>query len=229
MRLFHRVHPHPSLPPVRGKERFCSNEFFGLKACWLLACSLMLCVALTPALADEVEQAASAWTVTELMQSLAQVKKSSATFIELKHLSMLKEPLAFSGTLEYTAPGRLEKRTLLPKPESMVLDKDRLEVQSGGAGKKRVLSLQDYPAIWAFVESIRSTLAGDLDTLNRFYRVSLEGQRGKWQLTLLPLDSKMKDMVSEIRIGGSGEQVNTIEIREAGGDYSVMSISKGGS
>ncbi|MBI5430978.1 MAG: outer membrane lipoprotein carrier protein LolA [Nitrosomonadales bacterium] len=198
-----------------------------LTSCWLF--SLMLGIASMPALADEVEQAASAWTVTELMQGLAQVKKSSATFIELKHLSMLKEPLAFSGTLEYTAPGRLEKRTLLPKPESMVLDRDRLEVQSGGAGKKRVLSLQAYPAIWAFVESIRSTLAGDLDTLNRFYRVSLEGQRGKWQLTLLPLDSKMKDMVSEIRIGGSGEQVNTIEIREAGGDYSVMSISKGGS
>ena len=184
-----------------------------------------LCVAVMPALADEV-QGTPTWTVTELMRDLAQVKKSKATFVEHKYLSMLKKPLSFSGTLEYTAPGRLEKRTLLPKPESMVLDQDRLEVQSGGAGQKRVLSLQDYPAIWAFVESIRSTLAGDLETLNRFYLVTLEGNSQEWLLILQPLDSKMKGMVSEIRINGGADQINTIEIRESGGDYSVMNISR---
>jgi len=194
-----------------------------LAACWLL--SIMLCIALTPAFADEAEQVASTWTVNELMRGMAQVKKSRATFVEHKYISMLTEPLSYSGTLEYTAPGRLEKRTLRPRPESMVLDQDRLEVESGDAGK-RVLSLQDYPAIWAFVESIRSTLAGDLETLQRFYQVKLEGRHKKWKLKLLPLDSKMKDMVREIRINGSGDQIITIEIREAGGDHSVMEISR---
>lgn len=160
------------------------------------------------------------------MRSLAQVKKSSATFVERKHLSMLKTPLEFSGTLVYAAPGHLEKHTLLPKPESMVLDQDKLVVQSGDGRQKRALSLQDYPAIWVFVESFRSTLAGDMETLNRFYRVTLEGHPKQWQLVLLPIDTKMKNMVSEIRISGSAGQINTIEIKEPEGDYSVMSISK---
>lgn len=188
----------------------------------------MLCIGLiiAPASATEPDQDTAPWSLTELMQGLAQVKKSKATFVERKHLSMLKTPLTFSGTLEYTAPGRLEKRTLLPKFESLVLDQDKLVVQNSDAGGKRTLSLQEYPSIWAFVESIRSTLAGDIETLNRFYNVSLKGHPKQWQLILRPADSNIKNLVDEILIKGSLGEIKAIEIRESGGDYSVMSISK---
>lgn len=181
---------------------------------------------IAPAMAGAATQEAVFWTMDELMQEMAQVKKSSATFTERKYLAMLKEPMKFSGTLEYTAPGRFEKITLLPKREAMVLDGDRLEVESGGTNRKRVLSLPEFPAIWALVESIRSTLAGDMQTLSRFYVFTLEGQRQQWLLKLLPRDAKMKSMVTAIEISGSNEQIDTIEIREAGGDYSVMKIRK---
>jgi len=206
-----------------------NNSFWArLTAPLFIAGLLMLCAGLsaTPAFAAETEQDAGTWTIEELMRSLAHVKKSNATFVERKHLSMLKTPLEFSGTLVYTAPGHLKKNTLLPKPESLVLDRDKLVVQSGDGRQKHTLSLQEYPVIWAFVESIRSTLAGDMETLNRFYHVTLEGHPKQWQLVLRPIESKMKSLVTEIRISGIAEQINTIEIRESGGDYSVMSISK---
>lgn len=193
-------------------------------AVWPIMISAVL--AIVPASAAEPEPDAAPWSLKELMHDLAQVKKSKATFVERKHLSMLKTPLSFSGKLEYTAPGRLEKHTLLPKPESMILDQDKLIVQDGETGSKRVLSLQEYPSVWAFVESIRSTLAGDIDTLGRFYHVSLKGQRDQWQLILQPVGSKIKSLVNGILIKGSFDQIDTIEIRESGGDYSVMSIRK---
>ncbi len=184
----------------------------------------MLCLlAINPAAA---EQKAAAWGINDLMHSLAQVKESKATFVERKHLSLLKTPLEFSGTLAYTAPSYLEKITLRPKPESLVLDHDKLVIRTGAAQRQRTLTLQDYPAIWAFVESIRATLAGDLESLNRFYQVSLEGQSKQWLLSLHPRDPKMESLVIEIRISGSAAQLNSIEIRETGGDYSVMQISK---
>lgn len=194
----------------------------------LIIWPLMLCACLTitPVSAAEPDQNAEPWSLAELMHGLAQVKKSKATFVEHKHLSMLTTPLKSSGTLEYTSPGRLEKHTLLPKPESLILDQDKLVVQNGDAGGKRTLSLQEYPSIWAFVESIRSTLAGNIETLNRFYHVALKGDAKQWQLILQPVDSKTKSLVSEILIKGSFDQLETIEIREAGGDYSVMSISR---
>ncbi|MEO7622951.1 MAG: outer membrane lipoprotein carrier protein LolA, partial [Gallionella sp.] len=99
--------------------------------------------AIMPANAQELEKDAPKWNVNELMRSLAEVKKSKATFVERKFISLLKTPLKYSGTLSYTAPGHLEKYTLLPKPESMVLDQNTLVVQSGDA-QKRALTLQNY-------------------------------------------------------------------------------------
>lgn len=209
---------------MSGNNFIAARAFVSRLVVWLL----LLCAGpgITPASAAEPEQDDAPWSLAELMRGLAQVKKSKATFVEHKHLSMLTTPLAFSGTLEYTAPGRLEKHTLLPKPESMILDRDKLIVQQGETEEKRTLSLQQYPAMWAFVESIRSTLAGDIGTLNLFYNVTLKGRQSRWQLRLRPTNSGMKSLVDEILIKGSFAHVNTIEIRESGGDYSVMSISR---
>jgi hypothetical protein len=169
---------------------------------------------------------AANWGVEELMRSLAQVKSAKAKFVERKDLAILTAPLETSGILVYTAPGRLEKHTLRPDQESLVLEQDTLTIDSKTAGKRRTLALVDYPVVWAFVESIRSTLAGDLQTLSRFYRITLEGDEHAWRLLLKPIEPKMQSVVSEIRIGGSGNWVSRIEILETQGDRSVMTITR---
>ena len=159
------------------------------------------------------------------MQSLAQVKTARGNFVERKYLSILSEPLEFSGTLIYTAPGRLEKNTLLPKAESLLLVDEQLTIENKAKNQRRTLVLPEYPVIWAFVEGIRSTLAGDLNTLSRFYRVKLEGNAEQWRLLLNPVEPKMQAVVQEIRISGSKDWINTIEIIEAAGDRSVMTVA----
>ncbi len=170
-------------------------------------------------------EAATAWGIEQLMQNLRQVKSAKGKFVERKYMAMLNAPLDASGTLVYTAPGRLEKVTLLPKPETLVLDQNKLSIEYKDRNQRRTLVLQDYPVIWALVESIRSTLAGDLQTLNRFYRASLTGSEEQWRLSLKPAELKMQNVVKEINISGSGNQVRSVEIIETEGDRSVMTIT----
>ena len=169
---------------------------------------------------------AAEWSVQQLMDGLAQVKSAKSRYTERKTVAILSAPIDSAGTLVYTAPGHLEKRATTPRPESLVLDGDQLTLES--QGKRRTIALQQYPVIWAFVESIRSTLAGDLATLKRFYQVGLEGGERQWRLTLKPVEAAMKDVVSEIRIEGAGSQVSGIEIVETQGDRSVMTITPSG-
>src|SRR3954467_4074603 len=68
------------------------------------------------------------WNVAELMRTLAQVKIAKGRFVERRDLAALTAPLRSSGTLLYVAPGHLEKHTLKPAPESLVLEGDRLTV-----------------------------------------------------------------------------------------------------
>lgn len=170
-----------------------------------------------------ISHAEGNWGIDELMQSLAATRSGHASFVEIKSIAMLDKPVESSGELFYTAPDRLEKRTLKPKPESMLLDKDKLIVEQ--RGKKHKLALQNYPEVAAFIDSIRGTLAGDRKALERTYTLDMTGDEKNWSLTLLPIEDKLKKVVAKISIAGSENIVQTINILQADGDSSHMTIT----
>jgi Outer membrane lipoprotein carrier protein LolA-like len=194
-------------------------------ACALTLTTCLLALSCAYALRAHGAEAAGApaWGLEQLMHRLGQVKNVQAEFVERKHLRILEAPIEFAGTLTYKAPGYLEKNTLLPKPQKLVLDHDRLLMED--AKQRRTLRLQDYPVVWAFVESIRATLAGDLKALLGFYKVELHGSEGEWRLSLRPIEPSLQSMVSEIRISGQRDSVRVIEVVEGEGDRSVMTIT----
>ena len=167
---------------------------------------------------------AADWNVSRLMQAFAQQQGGKVVFSEKKYIALLDRPVESSGELVYQPPARLEKRTLKPNVESLVLDRDVLVVERGK--QKYTLQLQQYPEITAIVDSIRNTLAGDLDALKRQYRVDLEGDPERWTLTLLPSDARIAAMVQRIRISGTRDELRQIEMLQADGDRSVMQIHR---
>ena len=186
----------------------------------LRAVPVALAVLVTsPACGDGAE-----WGIDQLMQAMQQTRSDHARFTERKSIAMLEEPVDSSGELFYTAPDYMEKRTLKPKPESMILDRDTLLMERGG--KKRRLRLQDAPELAAFIDSIRGILAGDRDALERHYQLYLEGTADDWTLQLTPLDKKILAVVSQILITGTGNAVHSIETRQADGDSSLMLIER---
>lgn len=179
---------------------------------------VLACLLVSPAIQ------AGEWDIDQLMHGLAQSRAGHASFVEKKSIAILDKPVESSGELFYTAPDRLEKRTLKPRPESMVLERGTLTIEQ--KGKRHVLPLQNYPEIAAFIESIRGTLAGDRAALERSYRLSLEGGEQGWTLELLPLADRMRKVVERIRIAGERHELRTIEIRQADGDSSLMTITQ---
>ncbi len=167
---------------------------------------------------------AATWDIDQLMQGLARIRTSQANFVEKKTIAMLDRPVESAGELFYRAPDHLEKRTLKPKPESMIVDGDSLIIEKGH--KKYRLQLADYPELAAFIDSIRGTLAGDRKALERNYRLSLDGTAEHWILQLVPTDAKMQAVVQRIRIAGELDTVRSIEINQADGDSSKMLIEK---
>ena len=180
-------------------------------------------VALALMLAPVISHAAE-WDIDQLMRGLAQIHSGHASFVEKKSIAMLDKPVESSGELFYTAPDHLEKRTIKPKPESMILDRGTLVIERGRQVHR--LQSQDYPELAAFIDSVRGTLAGDRKALERNYRLSLDGTVERWTLQLLPVDEKMQAVVKRIRVAGVRDTVRSIEITQADGDSSLMLIEK---
>lgn len=176
-----------------------------------------LCLAGTACAAD--------WTLQELMRLMAQQRSGKAIFVEKKTMALLEKPLESSGELSFDAPDRLEKRTLIPRQESMVLEGDKLTVTLQGK-RPMNLRLQDYPAAAVTVESIRGTLAGDLAALEKNYAVEFSGHAGKWQLQLTPVHDDVAKFLRTVTIAGSQANVRTIRFEQVDGDRMEMTISK---
>ena len=158
----------------------------------------------------------------EVMHLLALRQHGRVEFVEQHFLAVLNHPIESSGEMRYDAPDHLEKRTLLPRPENLVLAGGALTVERGG--HTHVLDLHRYPQIQPFVESIRATLAGDRAALERVFRVEFTGTVQRWSLALYPLDLQLAKSVAEVQIDGTHDQLLRVEIRQADGDRSLMTL-----
>ena len=178
-------------------------------------CICVLAVLSTTALAADSD-------LDRLMSALALRKHGHVTFVEKKFISMLERPVESSGELLYDAPDKLEKRTLKPKPESLVLEGGQVAAQRGR--RHYVLDLRQYPQVVPFIESIRATLAGDRPALERVFHLSFAGSYDSWSLTLVPLDAKLSGTIRQIAIEGTQDAIHRVEILETDGDRSVLTI-----
>lgn len=165
---------------------------------------------------------AAEWDLAQLMRALSSNKGGRASFVETKYIALLEAPVRSSGELTYAPPDRLEKRTQKPRAEYLKLDKDTLSIERGD--KRFAINLGDQPEALAFVDSIRRTLAGDRAALERHYALHLSGTAQRWTLNLLPSDQRIAALVTSITVAGNGNQVRSIEYRQADGDRAVMSI-----
>ena len=187
----------------------------GLTASVAIACALL-------SVAAGAQSAPADDALTQLMQQLATRGGSRASFVERKTLAVLKRPVTSSGELIYVAPDHLEKRTLLPRLETLQLDKGMLSVQRGRRSYN--MPLRDYPDVAAFVDTIRATLAGDLPALQRSFTLEFRQPSNDWVLLLVPREPRFARLITRIRISGTAARLSEVTIESADGDRSVMSI-----
>jgi hypothetical protein len=157
-----------------------------------------------------------------VMHRLAMRRHGRVEFIEQHFLSVLDHPIESSGDMSYDAPDHLEKRTLKPRAETLVLEGGVLRLQRGSS--RHVVDLRAYPQIQPFVESIRATLAGDRGALERIFHIDFAGGLEHWTLTLVPLDARVAKNVAEVSIVGTQDELRQIEIRQPDGDRSLMTL-----
>jgi hypothetical protein len=176
---------------------------------------------------SERETGSPGWNVEKLIESLAKNRQAEVRFEETAFSKLLTQPVKTQGFLRFTPPTGLEKHITAPHDERYLVEGDTVLFESKTKGTNRTLSLHDYPALRAFIEAFRSTLANDVITLKRFYSVTLEGEPRRWVLILRPLDKAVQELVESIRFSGEREHVNIIEIQAPDGDRSVMVITTG--
>jgi hypothetical protein len=175
------------------------------------------------ALAAMVATPAWALDLPELMTMLGKQKQGEANFVEQRYVRGFDGPLSASGTLSFTAPDRLVRKTLSPRPETMSVEGNSLVLSR--SGRTRTLTLDSIPELLGLVEAMRATLAGNSTVLERYFRTRVSGNPDNWAIDLAPVDERLASQVNSLRLTGRAGEVLGVEMEFRGGDRSVMTIS----
>jgi hypothetical protein len=159
-------------------------------------------------------------TPAEVLQRVASAVKPQVRFREVRTTRLLKTPLVSSGVLRYAPPDRLERETLQPTRETVVIE--GLQVAIEREGSQNFVSLISGTPPAAMVQTLRAVLSGNVQELESMFLASAEGSIENWNLRLEPRSGTTA--VREIRISGKDGVVNEIEVLERSGDKTVTML-----
>jgi hypothetical protein len=174
-------------------------------------------------LAASAASAQPAFDLARLMQLLSESASSEAPYVEEKFSALLARPVVSSGTLVYRRPDVVEKNMAMPRREGFRIAGEELTITR--AGREKHIALSSEPLLAAFAAGLRGVLSGDARQLGEHYRLALEGTQPDWRLEMTPLDADIARYVERIVVSGNAGRVKRIEVREASGDRSVLTVN----
>lgn len=187
----------------------------------MLLCSAVLPCIAAPQAAErdgDGDSTLQAW----VLQKLARPAPMRTAFVEWRDSPLLKAPLRLSG--EYRRP---QADTLVREVRAPYAETTTIVSAKNGAGQAtiaragkppRTFPLSRVPQLAALQASFGALLSGDRALLERHYRLSSQGRRGQWTMTLLPRDAQLARQVRDITLHGRGAELRCIETRPVRGE-----------
>lgn len=158
--------------------------------------------------------------IAGLMQLLRQVEWVKADYSETVESSLLTQSMTSEGKLEYRAPDEIRKVSTLG--DSVTIRGNRLIIGHGAASKE--IAISDYAALEQFVVTLRATFSGDLEALEKTFRVEYHPALGRWTLSLHPKRRQLLQIYDRIDISGTGAGLDRIDMIEPNGDRRILKM-----
>ena len=178
--------------------------------------------------ADSEAVASPPATLGELLAGFKETTGLEARFEEEKYLALLAAPLLSSGRLFFSPPSSLLRRVEKPRPQDILITGSQVRISDESG--ERLIDLDARGEVRPLVESMIWIFTGDIESLERTYRVDyqvLEGLNGegkRWQVRLVPRHSPLSQLVRELRVSGRDRAADTLELVETTGDRTVTHI-----
>ncbi len=165
------------------------------------------------------------WTLERLMQALSEVDQRQSRFVETREISLLQQALTSQGSLSFQRPDRLVKRFDPPQGLSYEIEANRLLIRKPD-GSAEIVRLDNAPQLQAYVAAMRAVLAGDLNQLQHYFALHLDGEREHWRLRLVPKQPALSRQVEAVEVDGSDTAISRFQIFEQGGDRIITRLQQ---
>ncbi len=159
-----------------------------------------------------------------LMERFAGSGGVRARFRELRHLSILTDPIETTGMLYFAPPNRLARHATWPGRSSVVVEAGRVSL--GDETGQRVFDFDTSEVARALVGNLMIVFRGDLESLKARYSISFDSDGENWTLDLEPRSRALRGIIDSVRFTGRSREPSAMETRESNGDRTIMRFSE---
>jgi hypothetical protein len=156
-----------------------------------------------------------------LIQRLAKPAPATIDFKEWRFSALLEEPLVVSGELRYLAADHLERFVQQPYREKTIIRGESVRVERHGE-KLRTFALKRAPELKGLLSAFGALLTGDGSALEKDFEISAGGDAERWELTLVPRDTRARQHVAQLIVTGAANEPSCLMMGKAGESQSVM-------
>jgi hypothetical protein len=178
---------------------------------------MLMCSAALPCAAAPEPAAAQQVDAGWILHALARPAPVRTAFVELRGSPLLKSPLRIEGEYQRPDNDSLVRAVRSPYVETTTLRNGEATIARAGKTPRK-FSLARVPELAGLQASFGALLSGDRVSLEKHYRLSTQGTRQQWILTLVPIETKMQASVRDITLYGRGAELRCIETRPVKGD-----------
>jgi len=156
--------------------------------------------------------------VDALLGGLAKAPGLYARFREVKHITLLQQPLVSEGSIYFAPPARFARHTEKPIKSTLVVDGNQLAF--GDADGHESMNLGANPVAKLFADSFVMLLSGNRAGLEKMFSMQLTpGTANDWRLVLTPRVAPMDKMIKKLELRGRGLAVDELDVHETSGDW----------
>ncbi|MEI7429607.1 MAG: outer membrane lipoprotein carrier protein LolA [Betaproteobacteria bacterium] len=155
-------------------------------------------------------------TLARIGAQIQQYPLLRAEFVQTKQVAAMKRPLVTSGHLTFSQQHGVLWQIEQPYRMSYVLGEERIvEISSDGVRRER--GLREVPGLAQVGRVFRAMLGANTAALQEVFEVAVQGDVGKWEISLKPRQAQLAQFLSGMQLSGA-RFVESITISEAGGD-----------
>ncbi len=158
-----------------------------------------------------------------VLAGLARTPPVSTPFVQVRYSGVLSRPLVVSGTLKWLGGDRMQRDVVEPYRATAKIGDGEVSVQRG-SGQVRRIPLSRVPQAGAMLAGFRALLGGDVQALEKDFRLSSEGGQAHWVITLTPRTAELRRHVVSIVIDGRNHEPRCLTVHDPNGDTSITLV-----
>src|SRR4030042_1069170 len=162
---------------------------------------------------------------SRIKQAASSVQTLAGGFTQEKHLEILKNSPISKGRFFYKNPDCLRWEVCEPLSMGFIVNGDKGKRWRGQSGSLQSFDLKKEPVIQIITEQVFAWARADFDRLEAGYDITVL-EENPVTLKLVPLSVTGKKYIDHIKIifSSTEDYVSSIEIHEAGGDYTQINF-----